>query len=448
VSTTNTSPEADTPEATVGLDGDESPSQDWTPKLKVLIWGTAHEGPCAYHRGDVFTSPLRENHDIELRSISSINYKPALGWEDKDPLLAFESGKMEVDVEPIEWADVIVFRRYYNTALKCGEYRSPQDPGCGFSTLDEDEAAAHEHWYKRQDDITRVLWPQFRDHWTGGIIYETDDDHFNIKPWNGYYKDVVHERSLIEDMARRADLVTVATPALTKQYGRFGPPVRVIRNAIDPDLYIKDAERPDDPRARLVYYGSTARIRDYGGRLVTGNRADGNGYALRAVEENRHRLTRVFLGTNEGSEQLIARWFDEQTPYIVGIAQFAKALTNTYGDIGIAPLGGDEFDRAKSELHWLEYTLSDMAFIGERFSGGGPYQVIRPGVDGLLARGAQEWYDSVKKLATSPDLRADLVGRAKERVLAEYDYRVRAAEWADAFWYAFEHARGALQDAA
>ena len=301
---------------------------------------------------------------------------------------------------------------------------------------------------RHQDNITRALWPAFRDHWTGGIIYETDDDHFNIKPWNGYYRDVVHERPLIEEMARRADLITVATPSLTRSYGRFGSPVRVIRNAINPALYVKDSERPDDPKARLVYYGSTARIRDYGGRLVTGKKDDGGGYALRAVEENRRYLTRVFLGTNEGSEKLIAHWFDEQTPYIIGIAAFAKALTNSHGDIGIAPLAGDEFDRSKSELHWLEYALSDMAFIGERFSGDGPYQVIRPGVDGLLARGAQEWHDAVKKLATSPDLRAELAGRAKERVLAEYDYRARAQEWADAFWYAANNARGAIVDAA
>lgn len=444
----STSSEADTPETT-DLDSmvDRAQVPDWTPKLKVLIWGTAHEGPCAYYRGYLFEQPLRDL-GIELRSISSVNYKAAPGWEDKDQVEAWRAGKIEVDIDPIEWADVVVFRRYYNTALKCGEYKNPSEPGCGFSTLDEVAAEAHEHGFRRQDDITRLLWPAFRDHWTGGIVYETDDDHFSIKRWNGYYNDVVHERPLIEDMARRADLLTVATPTLASRYGRFGPTTRVIRNAVDPDLYVKDTERPDDPNVRLVYYGSTARIRDYGGRLVTGRREDGNGYALRAVEENKKHLTRVFLGTNEGSEQIIARWFDEQTPYIIGIAPFAKALANSHGDIGIAPLGGDEFDRSKSELHWLEYALSDMAFIGERFSGDGPYQLVRNGVDGILVRGAQGWYDAVKSLATSPGLRADLAGAAKERVLAEYDYRTRAQEWADALWYAANNARGAIADAA
>ena len=65
--------------------------------------------------------------------------------------------------------------------------------------------------------------------------------------------------------------------------------------------------------------------------------------------------------------------------------------------------------------------------------------VVRDGVDGLLARGKGEWHDAIRRLACSATLREELAGRAKERVLAEYDYRVRAQEWADAFRWAAEH---------
>lgn len=85
--------------------------------------------------------------------------------------------------------------------------------------------------------------------------------------------------------------------------------------------------------------------------------------------------------------------------------------------------------------------MSDMAFIGQRYPGGdAPYSVVRDGVDGLLARGAQEWHDAVRKLAKSKDLREQLAGAAKERVLAEYTHTARAPEWAAAFNWAAEHA--------
>lgn len=418
--------------------------------LKVLIWGTAVEGPCAYYRGYQYDEPLKAL-GIEQRHISRVDFRAtgqfAHECETKAcdiDAKALAAGELEVDLAPIEWADVVVFRRYYNTTMKCGIGTDSANPGCGFQTHDPNLARQHEHGYRRQDDITRYIWQAFRDTWTGGVIYETDDDHWEIKPWNGYYPDVVRERDMIRDMAHRADLVTVATPALARSYGRFNPNVRVIRNAIDPDLYVKDTLPPEGDKPRLVYYGSTARLRDYAGVYLTGKKEDGGGYAMRAVEDNKHLVTRVFLGTNEGSEAVVSHYFDEQTPYIQGIAAFAKALVNSHGDIGIAPLGGDDFDRAKSELHWLEYAMSDMAVIAQRFNGHGPYSVIRNGVDGLLARGAQEWHDATKKLALSPDLRAELAGRAKERVLAEYDYRVRAQEWADAYRWAWEHKRGSL----
>ncbi|MFP5356522.1 MAG: glycosyltransferase, partial [Gemmatimonadota bacterium] len=407
--------------------------------LKVLVWGTAEQGACAYFRGHLFDEPLREL-GVELRHISKVDFKPEKGWENRPAEEVLAAGKMTLDTSDLDWADVVMFRRYYNTSFKCALDRDDLAP-CKFRTLDPDEARAHPHGAKEQDGITRAIWPFVRDNFLGGIVYETDDNHWEIKPWNGFYGDVILERDLIRDMTRRADLVTVSTPVLAREYGRFNPRVRVIRNTVDPDLYTQVTERTD-PRTRLVYYGSTARMRDYAGYTDERGRVKG-GYARAAVDDahRRYGLHRVFLGTNPGTEHIIRRVFDEQTPYIENIPEFSRALANVHGDIGIAPLGGDDFDQAKSELHWLEYSLAGMAFVGERYSGThGPYNVIRRGVDGLLARGAQEWHDAIKQLTLSRDLREQLAGAAKERVLAEYDYRVRAAEWADAFRWAAENA--------
>jgi hypothetical protein len=410
--------------------------------VKVLVWGTAQEGPCAYFRGGHLYDPVLADLGVEMRHISQVRFRPAKGWEDKPLLETAQAGKVELDTSDLEWADVVVFRRYYNTAMKCS--LDGETKVCGFITLDETAAAAHQHKMDRQDDITRIIWPVVRDGYGGGIIYETDDNHWEIKPWNGYYPDVLAERDLIADMTRRADLVTVAVPALIPSYGRFNNNIRVIRNAVDSDLYVRDTPRGTYSKQRLVYYGSTARMRDYAGHYATGNRDDGDGFAYRAVEANRDLLTRVFIGTSTGSEAVIAKVFDEQTPYVQGIAAFSKALVESDGDIGIAPLGGDVFDRCKSELHWLEYSLAGMATVAQRFAGkDSPYSVIKEGVDGFLARTSTEWQDAVGRLARNPNLVRDIAATAEERVRREYDSRVRAPEWADAFRWAAEHPRGA-----
>lgn len=398
----------------------------------------------AYYRGHMFDAPLREL-GVEMRHISKLDTRVEQ--------MADGTRRIHADTSDFEWADVLVLRRYYNTTFKCAatdEKTVLTTVGaCKFMTLDRAEAQAHPHGFREQDGITRAIWPAIRDQYRGGIIYETDDNHFQIKPWNGYYADVVAERPLIEDMARRADLITVSTPALAPWYSRYGDKerTRVIRNAIDPSLYQRVHPKPSTDRPRLVYYGSVARMRDYMGKRVGVAEWKGSdGFAFLAVQANRDKLHRVLMGVERehlqaGIGVVLDTAFDEIHPYISSIPAFSLALANVDGDIGIAPLSEDDFDRSKSELHWLEYALTGMAFIGQRFSGSNhPYSVVRDGVDGLLARGKEEWFQAVKRLAGSKQLRDDLAGAAKERVLAEYDYRQRAAEWKEAFVYAAEHA--------
>lgn len=411
--------------------------------VNVLVWGTAEQGACAYFRGHMFDEPLKEL-GVNMRHISSVPFKrvrdagPAELDTIRDLRDALERGIIEADSADFDWADVVMFRRYYDTTIKC----SMPIEECSFLTEDPAEADAHIHPCRRQDDVTRSIWPTFRDTWKKGLVYETDDNHFAIKKWNGYYGAVQKELDLITDMALRADLVTVATPALGKAYAHLNPSMRVIRNAIEPWRYTPSANPPtigDQTRPRLMYYGGTVRLRDYMGYPDDRGRWTG-GYSFNAVQAIKSETQRVWVGVNPGTENIIAQVFDEQYPYVENIADFCNLIVDVKPDIGIAPLHVDDnFDICKSELHWLEYSMAGAATIAQRFMGPSPYNVIENGVDGILAKGAQEWADGVKKLVRNKDYREDMAGRAKERVIRDYDYRKRAEEWADAFHWAAEH---------
>ena len=117
----------------------------------------------------------------------------------------------------------------------------------------------------------------------------------------------------------------------------------------------------------------------------------------------------------------------------------AAALSNLHPHIGLAPLQPSEFASAKSELHWLEYSLVGAVTVASRFATGGPYDPIQDGQDGLLAMGADEWQRALARLAASPALRTDIAGRARERILAGYQAAARAVEWAAAYRWAAAH---------
>jgi hypothetical protein len=371
---------------------------------------------------------------INVRHIDKINFIAKPGAEGLSQEEAMRKGLLAVDTSDVEWADIVMFRRYYNCSAKCNE--------CGAASKDPQIIRAHQHQMQVRDSITEWMWPAFEsEKFDKAMVYETDDNHFQIRKWNGYWPDVQAERPLIERMTRRADLVTVSTGPIKDAYSHLNDNFRVIRNAIDPSIYTTNRPRPEHGggKPRVVYYGSTARMRDYGGYPNERGKWEG-GYAGKAVQDLRKELWNVFIGVNPGTEHVIAPFFDEAFQYIENIKGFAEILAASHGDIGIAPLGGDEFDRCKSELHWLEYAMVGAAFIGERFKyGEAPYSMVRNGVDGLLVKGRQEWYDALKSLVRSKDLREQLAGAAKERVLKEYNYKDRAVEWADAFKWAVEH---------
>lgn len=393
-------------------------------RLRVLVYNSTPLGVCDVYRTWMF-QPHLEALGIELRS-----------WQARTPPRPPRPGRRLAwaDREALEWADVVVFRRAEQTHHLCFD--------CAFATPSREEAVAHARDRRHAvqaaaNEFLRPLWAALQADSRllagRGLVYETDDDLLRIPTWNGNRRILACERDLIEAMLRRADLVTVSTPVLAERVRVHSPRVRVIRNAVEPAWYAEATPDPDLPgEPRVLHYGNVSRLVYY----------DVCRAAVEAVKDRHPDLWRVWLGAPDSPDHRarIAAVVDEVRDYVIGVPDFARALVRARPEIGLAPLIGDEFDRAKSELHWLEYALAGAVTVATRTMAGGPYSVIRNGVDGFLVKSKAEWYDTLLRLARSPGLRAEVAGRARERALAEYDAARRAAEWADAFRWAAEHA--------
>jgi hypothetical protein len=422
--------------------------------MNLLIWGDAENGPCAYFRGSQFrdiwermgvhtrVADVKAKFQLRDREGNLVPDGPAPG--DFPERLKRGDFRLspEIPLEDISWADVILFRRDYGTHYACS-----LDAGeCAFRTENVEEALKHPHKLQEQhDNVTRPVWSSLlkTTDEIPALVYDTDDYLIgNTKmTWNGLWPDYWAHRELARDMAANADLLTVTTPTLAKLYEGVNPNVRVIRNAIDTRLYFSDAPRKEDPRPLMLYYGSAVRMRDFAGYGDTLGKFKG-GFAQKAMLDLKPSLRTMFLGAEPGyGPKVRAYGFDEVRPRVTGIALWAAALATTHADIGIAPLWGDVFDSAKSELHWLEYSVIGAATIADRMDGKGPYSVIRDGVDGFLVKGRQEWYDALRKLAKEKSLREDMAAQARERVVSEYSHEKRAAEWAEAFDWALANKR-------
>ena len=403
-----------------------------TEPLHVLVYGTLDGGSCLYHRVGVYQRPLL-GRGVEVRAWTNVDVQFPEEYAGR-PLDAVADDAISLGPSALDWADVIVLQRYYFTTYSCDNCaaRSPDRA----KMLDHAKRTRHLVRPPREP-LLRWLLDKIEHHGLAArqaIVYETDDDLFSMADSyerGGFAREAQElraERDLIERMLRLADLVTVASPVLATRVSRFNDSVRVIRNAVNPALYSTPTD-PDNTKGetRVLYYGTTPRRGDYEVCRSAVNRA------ARAFPE----LRRIWLGSDSPSIRAVV---DEALPYVAGVPAFAAALVGAQPHIGLAPVIDEAFNRARSELHWLEYTLAGAATIASRTSEPGPYDAIRDGTDGLLASSRGEWLEALTRLAASSTLREELAGHARERVLAEYTVDQRAGEWADAYRWAADHA--------
>jgi hypothetical protein len=387
-----------------------------TDPLRVLVIGP---GAAAASDALRFAAmiPALAGHGVEL-----VNWTPPEPAPGNDAFDALEAA--------VGWADVLVLRRFYRTWHAC--------LACRLRTLDTAEAVSHGTAsghsvllapYFAVRPLVSLLETEPGALGNRAIVYDTDDDVFSADLPPGA-EDFL-ERDLVARILGLADLVTVSMPVLAERLAqRTTAPVRVIRNALDPAWYetgIPDGavDAPGSPR--VVYHGAPIRWHDY--ELARPG--------VDAVAAEIGTMRRVWLGADAAQ---LAGSMDEVRPWVGGVPEFAASLVAARPDIGLAPLQDTPYNRARSELHWLEYALAGAPTIVSGLAGPNPYDVVRDGVDGLVAQRAADWARHVRSLAVSRDLRAELAGRARTRVLADYSVVSRAPEWAEAYKWAAEHA--------
>lgn len=99
-------------------------------------------------------------------------------------------------------------------------------------------------------------------------------------------------------------------------------------------------------------------------------------------------------------------------------------------DVNLAVLVPGEMNDCKSEIKWLEAAVSGVPSV---VSASTRYrEVVRDGVDAVLARSPAEWRQALFRLVDDPDLRCRMGARARERALSDYSLAATAARLGEA----------------
>lgn len=301
---------------------------------------------------------------------------------------------------------------YFRIDLPCETMKAAGDDV--FFALDiEDFEKAEVLVFQRQHDpraIVEILRWKVRGK---KIVVDFDDDFFNLDPHNTAVK--VYGADVVQDLRRlisEADAVTVTTNALADVYGPHNDNIFVLPNSLPESAFASRNTAGD--RTIIGWQGSASHHEDL--KLLR---------SPLSTLARKHEFMTVLSGYNPPGlikNAHMRPWvkFSPDLRYFDSFSDFT---------IGVCPLSKTRFNVAKSDLKWLEYSALAIPTVASASS---PYERIRQGITGLLARNASDWEKHLAALLDDPDMRRSIGREAREYVRENRTIEKNVGLWREA----------------
>lgn len=278
------------------------------------------------------------------------------------------------------------------------------------------------------------------------IVFDNDDTYrktekhpFFMLDESGFEQNKIYKNNLINNFIINSDLVTTTTEALAEEYRELKgcPPVVVLPNCVDP-MDWPEPLRNEGDKVRIGIVGSSAYnhdfeyVQDFIKELAKKPNVQFVLFGLHSKErKERNRLIRrvlrkeyAFWDTIENLEHV--EWCE--------MYQYFQKLNELKLDIMLIPRCESDFNRAKSNIKFLEAAMLEIPVIAQGFStNDSPYDKDLNGNNGILIKDNSRWMEETERLINDKELRRQIGKNAKEYVLKNYNIETRYKEWDDAY---------------
>lgn len=251
------------------------------------------------------------------------------------------------------------------------------------------------------------------------VIFDADDDVFNIDPKSPYYKDFeegTERRELIKKVLSSADALTVSTEYLKEQYSKYNKNVHVCANAADADDWNNLPKSQRDGNGIVIgWAGSFTHESDLETIIP----------ALKTILDKYPNVGLAATGYKPACFDELHDMYGDRIMVFEGTlywAGYPELLSKLGYDIGIAPLLENEFNKSKSNIKWMEYAMVGTPTIASTFPNC-PYNCITDNVDGLLASTTEEWIEKLELLINDSAKRKALAFNARKTIRDKYNIK-------------------------
>lgn len=243
------------------------------------------------------------------------------------------------------------------------------------------------------------------------VIYHIDDDLLAVPRDIGERKFAVHNSAArlraVKDLLNSADLVYASTEQLKHRLqGYFGDLPIVAAKIYCAAAVVRVPSRR--PARRLGYMASADHAHNL--QMVLP--------AIERLLDRQRDLEFGLFGSIPVPERL--RRFGDRivtTPPVPNYGTFLDEFARCEWDIGICPLTPIDFNLAKADTKWVEYTAVGAAVVASR---GTVYDNSCADRCGILAETTEEWFAALDLLVNDVDERNAIVERAQAKLRREF----------------------------
>lgn len=217
---------------------------------------------------------------------------------------------------------------------------------------------------------------------------------------------------VITRMMEVADLVTCSTKYLSHQLIKLNKNVKIFPNFMDLEFWEQDKQENTGEKIRIGWAGSLTHLNDLQYIIP----------ALKRIYEE-YPVEYVFVGEQRIADLL--KPIPVEAMLGVPFEAWPDRLHGLRLDIGLAPLLDTPFNRNKSNIKWLEYSIAKIPGVYS------PTVYTHPAFEpdfGIIAEDQDHWYRAIKHLIDYPQRRQEIREKAYDYVTKHYSLEKHAYE--------------------
>jgi glycosyltransferase involved in cell wall biosynthesis len=274
------------------------------------------------------------------------------------------------------------------------------------------------------------------------IVIDNDDtykDHAAVKLNDYFDKERVNRglakvNSIFDAAVIEADLVTTTTEWLADEYRKLNPNVAVLPNCVDP-FYFDEPLRNETDVVRIGVVGS----------VITSTDLDILIPIVKHYEhDKRVRIVCFGLPPNRKTNPIVESIYRDEYKFMdsVDVEWHAAVNADVYYDkinslklgMMIIPREDNYFNRAKSNLKFLEASMFEIPVIAQGFADGkSPYQNPEDAKHMVIVTDNTQWIPEIERLINDKALRIEMGKKAKRYVEENYSIDKNAYKWEAAY---------------